>query len=110
MMGDKITAENILAKLRLHPKEETPQVCLVAGMEIKRLREALNSFITAHSLLTIELATAKRDAERYRAALCNLLSVTGDCVVEVDDQVAYDDARDEAVEALNPKEDIDVHG
>lgn len=53
--------------------------------------------------LRAELATAKRDAERYRAALCNLLSVTGDCVVEVDDPVAYDDARDEAVEALNPK-------
>ncbi|HEY1599695.1 MAG TPA: hypothetical protein VGG64_08845 [Pirellulales bacterium] len=40
-MAEKITAENILDKLKLHPFTETPAVCLVAHQEIKRLRDEL---------------------------------------------------------------------
>ena len=36
-----ITSENILDALKLHPKEHTPAVCLLAGNEIKGLRAAL---------------------------------------------------------------------
>jgi len=40
-MGKNITSENILAKLRMHNKSETPRVCLIAELEIVQLRMAL---------------------------------------------------------------------
>lgn len=41
-MSDKVTPENILDKLRLHPREQTPAVCMVAGQELTRLRAELD--------------------------------------------------------------------
>ena len=42
-MSEKITRENILQKLKLHPREQPPAVCLVAGQLIEKLEAEINA-------------------------------------------------------------------
>jgi hypothetical protein len=61
---DDITPENLLRKLKMHPRNETSAVCLIAGLEITRLRDEVE---TLRGLLNIHYPMALDRFDRAKA-------------------------------------------
>lgn len=102
---DELQAELATAKPLADAMRSLKQTCEAiidanCGKDVPR-DEALNSFIATHARLTAELATAKRDAERYRAALAKLFHAGNEYITSVDnDNDEWEQARATAIEAL----------
>ena len=60
---DMITRENILAKLKSHPRNETPQVCMIAGQEIELLRRSYAEAIYSLNDLYKAMLCYEHDAD-----------------------------------------------